>query len=109
MKNILFVCSKNKWRSLTAETIFKNHESIKVKSAGTENTARVKINAKHIEWSEVIFVMENMHKKKLFQNFSNELIDKEIIVLNIEDNYQYKDPELIEELETMLNNYLELA
>ncbi|RYD74309.1 MAG: protein tyrosine phosphatase, partial [Sphingobacteriales bacterium] len=46
--NILFVCSRNKWRSATAETIYKNHPEHQVRSAGTEPSARIKLNAKHV-------------------------------------------------------------
>ena len=35
---ILFVCSRNKRRSLTAETIFKNEPAWEVRSAGTEES-----------------------------------------------------------------------
>jgi predicted protein tyrosine phosphatase len=105
MKNILFVCSRNKWRSLTAETIFKNYPNISVKSAGTEDAARIKINAKLISWADKIFVMEKKHKEKLLLKFSPELIEKEIFVLEIEDNYKYMDLELIEELKnTVIHN-----
>ena len=72
MKNILFVCSRTKWRSLTAETIYKNSSQFYVKSAGTENSARVKINSKLLIWADLIFVMEKHHKEKLILNFPNE-------------------------------------
>ena len=47
--NVLFVCSKNEWRSRTAETIFQKSSHFKVKSAGTSKTARVRINQRLIE------------------------------------------------------------
>ena len=37
MQNILFICSRNRWRSLTAETIYKKHKTIRAKSAGIED------------------------------------------------------------------------
>ena len=61
--NILFVCSRNHWRSPTAETIYKNRSGINVKSAGTEPSARIKLNSKIIEWADLIFVMEKKHKQ----------------------------------------------
>ena len=104
--NILFVCSRNKWRSATAETIFKNHPLHQVKSAGTSAAARIKINAKHIDWADLIFVMERKHKLILAENFKEEIAEKETIILNIPDDYQYMDEELIEELETKVGGYL---
>ena len=44
--NILFVCSRNKWRSPTAEAIYKNRSDLNVRSAGTSPAAKVKLNQK---------------------------------------------------------------
>ncbi|MBE5317553.1 protein tyrosine phosphatase [Pedobacter sp. MR2016-19] len=104
--NILFVCSRNKWRSATAETIYKNHPEHQVRSAGTEPSARIKISVKLITWSELIFVMEKKHKQRIFERFPEEMYEKEIITLDIPDDYQYMDEELIEELNAKVADYL---
>lgn len=104
--NILFVCSRNEWRSPTAEAIYKNHDFISVKSAGTSSSARIKINQKHLDWSDLIFVMEKKHRQLLEQRFGNNLDRQKIIVLNIPDEYQYMDEELIEELQSKVAPYL---
>lgn len=104
--NILFVCSRNKWRSLTAETIFRNNQHHAFKSAGTENEARIKINEKLIQWTDLIFVMEKRHKQRLQQKFELILDDKKIVVLDIADDYQYMDEELIEMLTASVTPYL---
>ncbi len=96
MKNILFVCSRNRWRSLTAETIYKNSSELNVKSAGTEESARIRITAKLINWAEIIFVMEKTHKEKLLLKFPVETKDAKIVILEIQDNYKFMDKELIE-------------
>lgn len=106
--NILFICSRNQWRSLTAEAMFKNHPHIKARSAGTEPSARVKVNEKAVLWADMIFVMEKRHKSRLQQKFGALLYDKEIIVLDIPDDYQFMDPELIETLEQSLSAYIEI-
>lgn len=64
---LLFVCSRNKWRSLTAEKIFSGLGTYQVRSAGTEENARVKVTAGHIGWADIIFVMEKKHQAKLQQ------------------------------------------
>lgn len=46
---LLFVCSKNKWRSLTAEKIFNGVNGYDARSAGTEEKARLKITSGHIQ------------------------------------------------------------
>ncbi|MES2445723.1 MAG: protein tyrosine phosphatase [Bacteroidota bacterium] len=103
--NILFICSRNKWRSATAETIFQNHPFHQVRSAGTSAVARIKVNAKLINWADLIFVMEKKHKQILTENFREEIAEKELIVLAIPDDYQYMDEELIAELETKVSGY----
>ena len=104
--NILFVCSRNKWRSATAETIYKNHPVHQVRSAGTEPSARIKINAKLIIWADLIFVMEKKHKQRIAERFHEEIYEKEIITLDIPDDYQYMDEMLIEELNAKITDYL---
>ena len=106
MKNILFICSRNKWRSLTAETIYKNNSEIIVKSAGTENSARIKVNSKLLIWADLIFVMEKHHKEKIILKFPNETKNMEIIILEIPDIYKFMDKELIEEIQISVSNYL---
>ncbi len=103
--NILFVCSRNKRRSLTAETIYKNSALYTVRSAGTEPSARIKLTAKLIDWADVIFVMEKNHKRRMSDNFHAALSEKIIVVLDIPDDFQYMDEELIEILETSVDSY----
>ncbi|CAH0196916.1 MULTISPECIES: low molecular weight protein tyrosine phosphatase family protein [unclassified Pedobacter] len=103
---ILFVCSRNKWRSATAETIYQNHPDHQVRSAGTAPSARIKINEKLVIWADLIFVMEKKHKQRITERFPEETYDKEIITLHIPDDYQYMDEELIEELDAKVADYL---
>lgn len=105
--NILFVCSRNKWRSRTAETIYKNSQAFNVQSAGTEPSAVVKVSVKHVLWEDIIFAMEKKHKQRLKEKFPDETMNKKIIILNIEDNYTYMDEELIEIIKTSVDFYLE--
>ncbi len=101
--NILFVCSRNQWRSPTAEAIYKNRNGLNVKSAGTSSSAKIKLSAKTILWADLIFVMEKKHKQRMVENFPNETTDKQIIILDIPDEYQFMDAELIEEIETKVD------
>jgi len=101
--NILFVCSRNQWRSPSAEAIYKNSQAHNARSAGTSANARIKINQALIDWAEIIFVMENKHRQILIQKFN---INQPLIVLDIPDEYQYIDPELIAMLKTSVEAYL---
>jgi predicted protein tyrosine phosphatase len=106
LPNLLFICSKNQWRSPTAELLFKNHATHSAKSAGTSDKARIKVNQKMIAWADFVFVMERKHRKILEQNFPLAIASKLIIVLDIEDNYEFNAPELIDILRISLQNYL---
>nr|WP_236025635.1 protein tyrosine phosphatase [Algoriphagus oliviformis] len=103
---MLFVCSRNLWRSPTAEAIYKNRQGITAKSAGTEPSAKTKVNAKLIEWADVVFAMEKKHKQRLVQKFPLETSHKKIVVLEIPDDYRYMDEELIESITTSVSPYL---
>ena len=106
-QKLLFVCSQNRLRSLTAEKMFDGNSDFAVKSAGTEQGARVKITAGMIGWADIIFVMERKHRDRLKQRFSEEIKEKRVILLNIPDNYDFMQPELIEILESYLAVYFE--
>lgn len=105
--NLLFICSRNQWRSPTAEKIFSEYPGINTKSAGTASSARIVCNAKHLNWANVIFVMEKKHKTRLMEKFRQETQGKMIIVLEIEDRYPFMDAELIENLKQSVEPYLE--
>ena len=89
MQNILFICSRNQWRSPTAENVYSKDPHVHARSAGTSPKARHTINVKDITWAELIFVME--HKERFKATYSKLLQYKKIIVLDIPDEYQYMD------------------
>ncbi len=104
----MFVCSKNKWRSPTAEKIFHNFNGYDVMSAGTEDRARIKVTNGHIGWAELIFVMEKKHAKRLQDRFGSMLNGKKICNLDISDDYAYMDEDLIEILKARVADYIEV-
>jgi predicted protein tyrosine phosphatase len=101
-KRVLFICSQNKFRSRTAHEIFSRSEKIEVDSAGTEKDARVIVEPDHIEWADVIYVMEDRHIRRLKKMFGQKLKNKRIINLDIPDIYEFMDQGLIEVLRTKL-------
>ena len=105
-QQVLFICSRNQWRSPTAEHIFRRHPLMSVRSAGTSPNARHKVSADDIRWANVIFVIEEKHKSRLVADFSRWLDGKTIHVLDIPDEYKYMDPELVEQLEQSVNAIL---
>ena len=102
---ILFVCSRNRRRSLTAETIFQDDPRWLVRSAGTEDGARIKVTAGHLGWADVIVVMEQRHKERLRQKYPETLADKRCLCLFIADDYEYMAADLVERLRERMREY----
>lgn len=75
-------------------------------SAGTSTSARIKVSAKLISWADCIFVMEEKHRKILWDKFPDEVSDKKIVILDIEDAYPYMDKELIEMIQISVDPFL---
>lgn len=105
-KHVLFLCSRNKLRSPTAEAIFSGHPSIEVDSAGLSSDSEVPLTLEQIEWADLILVMEKVHRSRLNQKFGRALSKKRIAVLDIPDEYDYMDPELVRLLRLRCAPYL---
>lgn len=106
MKKVLFVCSQNRLRSPTAEQIFSRRSDIEVDSAGTNNDADNPLTAELVEWADIIFVMEKMHRNKVQQRFRRHLKKARVVCLDIPDEFGFMDPMLIRLLETKVSRYL---
>ena len=107
--NLLFICSKNQWRSPTAEHIWRKHPGLKVRSAGTSPSARHPVSEADVEWADVIFAMEEKHTSRLRADYRDSIQGKAIHVLDIPDNYRYMDPELVELLQSSVSEILKLS
>ena len=102
---ILFVCSRNRRRSLTAETVFKDVPAWEVRSAGTEEGARIKVTAGHLGWADLIVVMEKRHKERLCQKHPEAMANKPCVCLFLADDYEFMDSELIELLRARMQEH----
>jgi predicted protein tyrosine phosphatase len=105
-KRILFLCSRNKLRSPTAEAIFADNQAIEVDSAGLNNDAEVPLSEEQVLWADLIIVMEKVHRNRLNLKFKSSLAGKRIAVLNIPDEYDYMDPALVALLKVRCAPYL---
>jgi predicted protein tyrosine phosphatase len=97
--HVLFVCSRNQWRSPTAEQVWRKHPALSVRSAGTSPNARHHVTADDVHWADVIMVMEEKHKSRLVSEHRRLIDHKPIHVLDIPDDYRYMDAELVALLE----------
>ncbi|WP_321952303.1 low molecular weight protein tyrosine phosphatase family protein [Paraburkholderia bannensis] len=96
---VLFICSRNRLRSPTAESVFASWPGIETASAGTAPDAQEQVSGEHISWAEVILVMERTHKARLSKQFGGALKGKKIVCLDIPDKYAFMQPELVALLE----------
>jgi predicted protein tyrosine phosphatase len=76
-----------------------------VRSAGTEKGARIRVTEGLVGWADWIFVMEKKHSDRLRSKFPQSLEGKNLICLQIPDNYQYMELELVELLQAKLSTY----
>lgn len=105
--NLLFVCSRNKRRSLTAEKLFNGRGGNRAFSAGTETVARVKLTEGMLSRADIIFCMEKKHVRRVREKYGDITADKRIVCLNIPDDFEFMDEELIELLESSVGEYTE--
>ena len=104
----MFVCSRNQWRSPTAEQIWRKHPALSVRSGGTSPNAKHPVSIDDLSWAQVIFVMEEKHKSRLVAEYRWRVKNKPIHVLDIPDEYKYMDPELVDLLTQSVGQILEL-
>ena len=93
--NVLFVCSKNQWRSPTGEAIFAKADGIATRSAGTASSARRQVSLEDIRWADLILVMEEKHAACLKADFRQDIRFKRLHVLDIPDDYKFMDTDLV--------------
>jgi predicted protein tyrosine phosphatase len=103
----LFICHFNRKRSATAERVFGKDPSLEVLSAGTSEDALVQVNARMLEWADVVFVMDDEQCRALAQMFPGHPAVGRLICLNISDDYHFLDPELVSLLQERTSPHLE--
>ena len=104
--HVLFICSQNRLRSPTAEQVFASWRGIEVASAGLNDGAQDPVTPELLEWAELIFVMEKVHRNKLTQKFRAYLNRKRVVCLDIPDEYAFMDPALVTLLKTKVPKHL---
>ena len=78
--NVLFVCSRNRWRSPTAEQVWRRHPRVNARSAGTSAGARHPVSAADLAWAHVVVVMEDTHRARLLGEHRALLADRKSVV-----------------------------
>ncbi len=103
---VLFLCSRNRLRSPTAEEVFRTRRGWEVASAGLAPDAEEPLSSETLDWADIVFVMEPIHRHKLRQNFGAHLKNKRVVCLDIPDNYSFMQSELVALLSQKVNAIL---
>jgi len=102
----LFVCGPGRMRSLTAEQVFVTRGDLRVAAAGVDSRGDHAVTAELLRWADVVFVMEDVQRKKLLERFGEAMHGKPVVELGIPDRYEYMDPQLIQLLRANTAKYL---
>lgn len=94
-RRVLFLCSRNRLRSPTAEQVFGGRPDLEVDSAGLADDAEVVLSTEQLDWAELIVVMEASQRRRLQARHRARLKRKRVVCLDIPDNYAFMQPELI--------------
>ncbi len=105
-KRVLFVCRLNRHRSATAERIFCKRKDLDVRSAGTQEDAMVRVNARMLEWADIIFAMDPTQVEALQRMFPAHPGLERVVCLDIDDVYMFLEPRLVELLQEKVPQYL---
>ncbi|MFM0285863.1 low molecular weight protein tyrosine phosphatase family protein [Paraburkholderia megapolitana] len=106
MTRALFICSRNRLRSPTAEEVFSSWPGIETDSAGLAPDAVTVLSIEQLAWADIVFVMESAHKARLSKAFAAHLKSKRLVCLDIPDRYTFMQPELIALLERKVGKFL---
>ena len=93
--NLLFVCSRARRRSATAEAVFAGVAGCAAMAAGTAPDADEPVTADHLDWADVVFVMQEVHRARLNRTLSSALRGKRVVCLGIPDDYDFMDTALV--------------
>lgn len=93
---VLCVCSAGLLRSPTLAWVLSNEPfNYNTRAAGTEDYALVRMSEELIHWADHIYFVNQENYENARRRFPQ--IDSRIVtVLSIPDNYDYRDPKLVE-------------
>jgi predicted protein tyrosine phosphatase len=102
VRKVLFICRQNRVRSATAERLFCKRTDLDVRSAGTSSDALVRVNARMLEWADVVITMDDSQRVALEQMFPRHAALARLVCLQIPDDFTFLQPELVALLEARI-------
>jgi predicted protein tyrosine phosphatase len=106
-RRILFLCLLNRVRSATAERLYCKRPELEVRSAGTSDDAMVQVNARMLDWAELVFTMDDGQRAALEQMFPGHRALQQVVCLDIPDDFTFLQPELVKLLQERVPPHLE--
>lgn len=103
---VLVICGRNKKRSRTAESIYKNDDRIEIRSAGLSQSSPRKVSQTDLNWADYVLVMDHEQRKHIRDKFRASL-PLNMATLQIEDVYEYLDEALIKVLKQKMEPLIE--
>lgn len=100
----LFVCSAGVLRSPTAAHWAAEHKGWNTRSCGIYQQSVPQISQVLIDWADRIYCMQDRHRDHIERIYGDEPCDK-TVVLDIPDNFSYRQPELVELVSIRLEPY----
>lgn len=103
---ILFVCGRNRWRSPTAERIYRDDIRVSVRSAGVNGNSRRQVSDSDLDWADLVLVMERRYTLRIKSHFQNRECFPPIESLEIQDDYAPMSQELIDLIRVGTEHYI---
>jgi predicted protein tyrosine phosphatase len=94
-KRVLFVCTQNKVRSLTAEHLYHIRPDLEVKSCGTATFAKNQLSNELLTWADVVFYFDASQLEVIERHFREAVAEKPVICLGLADVFTYKSDALV--------------
>ena len=99
-QRVLCICSGGLLRSPTTAWVLANDPfNYNTRSAGIDSHhALTLVDDVIVEWADIIVVMNKTQKHQLLEAYDLKNADKLIVVMNLPDRFQYRDPELVQKI-----------
>lgn len=86
--------------------MFADWPGVETVSAGLAPDADEPLTPEHLDWADLTFVMEPVHRRRLQARFRRHLKTARVICLNIPDDYTFMQPELVALLKARVGVHL---
>lgn len=104
-RKVLCVCSAGCLRSPTAASVLHTEYGYNTRSAGVEEEyAIVPVTARLLMWADEIVCMESWQAQEVHEMLAKMDIQRYVVCLNIEDDFSYMQPELVDLIKQRYTN-----